>query len=268
MVKKAVSLEFGTLSFNNFIITGSYIGLRALFFYTLFTVLYKFLNPKKGICKDKPSPKQLKREKIANLKANGFEWMILFGIISFGIVKKHPFSWSLFIFTFLFCYFFFEFWFYSSHRLIHTKNFLFIHKTHHVSVITTPLSALNLSIFEKIINDIGMLIIPALFSHFIPLNFEGIIIYHLYNFYVNVLGHSNLEFLPKSLANSRFGNFFTSSTYHSIHHLKSHYNYGLFTTLFDRLFGTHDPHYRKTVNKIITMGPQTRKNLILTEKDK
>lgn len=261
MVKKSVSPEFGTLGFNNFILSGGYIGLRAIFFYTLFTILYKLLKSKKGICKDKPSRTQLKKEKLTNFKANLFEWMMLFGILSFGVVKKHPFSWSLFVFTFLFCYFFFEFWFYSSHRFIHSKKLFFIHRPHHVSIITTPLSALNLSIFEKIINDTGMLIIPALLSHFIPLSFEGIIAYHFYNFCINVLGHSNLELLPKSLINSFFGKCFTTSTYHSIHHLKVHYNYGLFTTLFDRLFGTYDPHYQKTVNKIIAMGPQTQKNL-------
>lgn len=191
---------------------------------------------------------------------------MLFTIVSLGVAKNNEFSWPIFIYTFLFCYVFFEFWFYSSHRLIHKRSLAFIHKTHHVSVTTTPLSALNLSLSEKAINDLGMLIIPSLLSHQLPLSFEAIMTYHLYNFYVNVLGHSNLELLPKFFTNSLLGKFFTSSTYHSIHHLKGHCNYGLFTTFFDQLFGTYDPHYPQIINKILNSGPQSRRELVISKK--
>lgn len=228
---------------NALLFSVGYIVLRAVFFYTLFTVLYRMLNRKKGIVTDLPSARQLREEKIANVKANLFEVVMIFAVLTSGLVKHNAFTWSRFAMSFAFCYFFFEIWFYASHRLIHTRKLAKIHKTHHVSVITTPLSALTLSIGEKTLNDFGLLIIPCALTNVFPFVFEGILAYHLYNFYINVLGHSNLELLPKGFARSIWGKIFVTSTYHSLHHLKGRCNYGLFLTFMDRIFDTYDPSY-------------------------
>jgi len=258
--------NIGSFNLDNFIFATTYISVRAIFFYSLFHFLYKKFNSSKGICKDLPSKRQLKEEKIANVKINVFEIFVIFLVFSSGILIYHSFSWLNFIATFIFCYLFFELWFYSSHRLMHTKKFRFLHKTHHIPIITTPLSALTMSLGEKIINDIGLLIVPSILSHFIPISTEGLLFYHLYNFYINVLGHSNLELMPKSFLMSKFGQLFSSSTSHSIHHHKSQYNFGLFTTIFDRAFNTYDPHHLEIISKVITEKPQTRKSLHMVGK--
>jgi len=150
---------------------------------------------------------------------------------------------------------------------MHKTLFKKAHKQHHRSIITNPLSALNLSISEKTLNDIGMLVIPALFTHISNLFiFEGILLYHLFNYYVNVLGHSNLELLPKWFANTWLGSIFTTSTYHSIHHLKSTRNLGLFTTVCDRVFGTYDETYKDIFNKVKNNEQVTRKIVLQYEK--
>jgi lathosterol oxidase len=250
-----------------FYISLGYIVLRAAFFYSVFTVLYRLLNHRFGIVKDLPSAKQLKEEKLANIRANLFEVVMLFVVMSSGLIKFHEFTWSRFFITFSFCYLFFEFWFYASHRLIHTAKFRYIHKTHHVSVVTNPLSALTLSLGEKTLNDFGLLIIPCLLSNVVPFVFEGILAYHLYNFYINVLGHSNIEIMPKWFARSLWGKIFVTSTYHSIHHLKGHCNYGLFLTFFDRLFNTYDPHYLKHFEAVTEAQGLTRKEVLLVSKE-
>lgn len=252
---------------NVFWLSLGYITLRAAFFYSLFTLLYRWLNHKFGIVKDLPSSKQLREEKLANLRANAFEVVMLFAVMASGMIKYHSFTWSRFFLSFGFCYLFFELWFYASHRLIHTAKYRFIHKTHHVSVITNPLSALTLSLSEKTLNDFGLLVIPCLLTHFFPFVFEGIIAYHLYNFYMNVLGHSNIELMPKWFARSPFGKVFVTSTYHSIHHLKGHCNYGLFLTFCDRAFNTYDPHYLKHYDQVRGSQGLTRKEVLLVSKE-
>ena len=250
--------------FENFVFASGYILIRAAFFYSLFMILYRFLNGKIGIVKDLPSAKQIAEEKSANIKGNIFEIVLLFGSLSLGIVPFNTFSWPRFIGTFFFCYMFFELWFYVCHRMMHGIRMRSIHRTHHVSVITTPLSALTLSYGEIAINEFGKFVVPCLLGHYFPLVFEGIMAYHLYNFYINVLGHSNLEVMPKWFVNSFLGKIFVTSTYHSLHHLKGTHNYGLFLTIFDRLFGTYDDQYFKHYHQVRDEKGLTRKGVLLS----
>jgi sterol desaturase/sphingolipid hydroxylase (fatty acid hydroxylase superfamily) len=228
-----------------------YITLRALLVIGFFSILAFFLNKRFGVISNPPSKKQKKTEWVANLKTNLFEIFFMGALLSSNLWAIHEFSWSRFFLTFVFCYLFFELWFYGMHRLMHSTGLRRIHKTHHASVYTNPLSALCLSIPEKVSNDIGLLLVPLLatrlHSAFIV---EGVIAYHFYNFVVNVLGHSNLELLPKWYTRSFIGKIFVSSTYHSMHHLKGQVHFGLFTSLFDRLFGTFDPSYERSFQKV------------------
>jgi len=239
---------------SSLIFASVYVMVRAAVFYTFFYALYQWLKYKKGIVKNLPSIKQLKTERNANITANIFEIIVIFLVLSSDIIIFKPLTVSSFIFSFIFCYLFFELWFYTSHRLLHTKWFSFFHHTHHVSVITTPLSALTLSIGEKLINDFGLLIIPCLLTQWLPLSFEGIMAYHLYNFYINVMGHSNLELMPRWFVKSFLGKIFVTSTYHSLHHLKGNCHYGLFLTFMDKLFGTTNPQYQDYYDHVTKVG--------------
>lgn len=255
-------LNWESLSAVQFLVlAGTYVLGRATIFYTLFHFLYKAFNRTLGIAKDLPTEKQLRSERMANLKANAFEILVLASLGASGIIRFHEFSWTRFVGTFFFCYFFFELWFYCSHRLLHTKALLWAHRTHHLSVVTNPLSALSLSITEKAMNDVGMLLVPCLLTNSVPFVVEGILAYHLYNFYINVLGHSNIELFPVGFSKSTLGKLFTTSTYHSVHHIKSNTNYGLFLTSLDKLFGTDDPNYEQYYNSVVSSRGITRKEL-------
>ena len=218
-----------------------YLFFRLAVVYGLFFILVKVFRKSHSVVKDKLPPGQIRFETFANIKAYFFDAMVFVVLLKFGAFQSKALVPMNILYTFAFCYVFFEIWFYATHRLMHMKSVWFTHKLHHKSVQTTLMTAQSTGLYEKTINDIGILLIPALLTQITPMNIEGIIGYHFVNFYINVLGHSNLELAPKFLRKYRWGRIFTTPTYHSLHHLKGNCNFGLFTTVLDRLFGTFDP---------------------------
>lgn len=199
--------------------------------------------------------KQFRSELKANLRVNVLDAIALPSVVLSGVVHDHAFTWLRFFAGFLFCYLFFETWFYGMHRLLHTRHFRKFHGQHHGSRRTSALSALSLSLPEKALNLTGMYVVPCLLTNLFPILFPAIMTYHFYNFLVNVLGHSNLEILPKGYEKTRLGKIFVTSTYHSLHHLKGNHNFGLFLTVLDKLFGTYNVHYPETYRRVTSAEP-------------
>ena len=94
--------EFFDSILQSFNYAALYILIRAAIFYTLFHILYLQLNETKGICNDKPSKRQLREEKWANVRVNLFEIVFFTAIFSLGIIKKSSFHLGEAIYTFLF----------------------------------------------------------------------------------------------------------------------------------------------------------------------
>jgi len=197
-------------------------------------------------------PGQLRDELHANLKSLVFDWIVLCGIVGSGIPAARSFSWLALSLSFLAMYVYFEAWFYVTHRLLHERRFRVHHAWHHRSVAPTPLSAQSFSFVEKLINEVGILLLPCLATQVTPLLFEGVIAYHLYNFVVNVLGHSDVEILPSWFVRSPFGKLLASPTYHTLHHSRGSKNFGLFTTVLDRALGTYDAGYEAAFERAVT----------------
>lgn len=231
-----------------------------------FTIIQELYRKKRGIVKEQYPEGQIRTEMIASAQVSIFELFLLAVILKTGFAKPQEFTWLRLAGSYLFCYFSFEVWFYWAHRLMHTPRFRWIHRTHHIAVMTSPYSSLCLSMSEKISNDLGKIILPCVVGHFFPVLVEGILLYNFYNFYANVLGHSNVELLPKWLNHSFLGRSFSTATYHSLHHLKGHKNLGLFTTFCDRIFGTYDAHYEANYKQVVDSVGLTRKEVLLQAK--
>jgi len=196
-------------------------------------------------------PGQLRDELNANLKSLAFDWIVICGIVALRIPASHSFSWPALALSFLAMYVYFEAWFYAVHRLLHVRRFRVHHAWHHRSVAPTPLSAQSFSFVEKLLNEVGILLLPCLATQVTPLLLEGVAAYHLYNFVVNVVGHSDVEILPAWFVRSPLGGFFASPTHHTLHHSRGSKNFGLFTTVLDRALGTYDPGYRAAFDRAV-----------------
>lgn len=129
-----------------------------------------------------------------------------------------------------------DLWFYVIHRMLHhTMLFKWGHKTHHLSQHTTPLTAFSFDPFEAFLHAMIAVVAYSWFpvhpSHFLVFQ----LIMNLQNLYV----HSGFEWIPKSLLKQFPLKYFNSATDHHNHHQQFKVNYGIYTTIWDRLLGTY-----------------------------
>lgn len=139
----------------------------------------------------------------------------------------------------------FEIWFYVTHRLFHTKSLFFIHKQHHVAKVTSPFTAMSFSIIERMILICGGIGFLFFLSQVYPLSNLGIALYLTLNYFLNLMGHSNIEFFPPRLLNAALGRVLNAPTYHALHHARNKGHYGLFTPFLDWIFNSKFSDYRK-----------------------
>ena len=181
---------------------------------------------------------------------------VLIGLASYiGLLKDHESTWINFAYTFVIVFVWTEIWHYFSHRAMHNRSLLFIHRLHHESKITNPLSSISFSFLEKFIFSVGIIVPVAALSHFIPISFYGIYGYYLFYFITNVLGHSNIEIRKPGYAQTWIGKIFNTPTYHAMHHARYVKNYGLITSTLDRLFNTMWEDYDKVQSRAASSQP-------------
>lgn len=187
---------------------------------------------------------QLRWEIKATLLVLAFDALVVTGVRELGIVRYQP-SHDVVgvLLTFLLVFVWMELWFYWTHRLLHLPAFYRIHRQHHRSRVTDPLSALSFSLLDRAITLAGPLAFVVVLSQFYPISLGGVLLIGISNYVLNVIGHTNVEFMPEAIARSSAGRLLVTPSYHLMHHARIHGNYGLFTTVCDRLFGTaHNDH--------------------------
>jgi len=181
-------------------------------------------------------------------------WLALYS----GFLVDHETNWLNFLYTFAIVFVWTEIWHYFSHRAMHTKALLFIHREHHKSKITNPLSSISFSFLEKLIFSAGIIIPISFLSGFIPVSFYGIYAYYIFYFITNVLGHSNMEIRDPEYAKTWIGKILNTPTFHAMHHARYVKNYGLITSTLDRLFNTMWEDYEIVQSRAASEQPLTK----------
>jgi sterol desaturase/sphingolipid hydroxylase (fatty acid hydroxylase superfamily) len=137
-----------------------------------------------------------------------------------------------------------DIWFYFVHRAMHSKKlFRHTHKLHHLSTDPTPFATNSVHALEAVM-DLGFIVIA---SFFIPLHPIALFITLSIAFIWSTIGHLGYEILPKNLY--FIGKYLNLPTYHNHHHKTFKYNFGYYTTILDRCFGTLHPDSDKTLRE-------------------
>lgn len=124
---------------------------------------------------------------------------------------------------------------YAVHRLMHTRwLFRRVHSVHHRSKVTSALSAYSFHPVEW--GAMGLYFPLALWLgdlHAVSLAIVGV-----GQFFLNTVPHAGFEYAPRGWYRNALSRCFLTPYFHDVHHQTAQHNFGGFTTLWDRLFGT------------------------------
>jgi lathosterol oxidase len=118
---------------------------------------------------------------------------------------------------------------YWAHRGLHHPFFYkYVHKLHHVYKFTTPFSS---HAFHPL--DGFTLGVPYyIFAYTVPMHHVEFLLLFLATNFWTVSLHDQIDF---------GGSFINTAGHHTVHHELSNYNYGQYSTLWDRIGGTYKP---------------------------
>lgn len=130
---------------------------------------------------------------------------------------------------------------YVSHRLAHIPAvFRMVHGTHHQYTSPRPLTLFVLNPLEVL--GFGGLWLAVLLLY--PASSAAIVLYLGFNVVFGWMGHLGVEPAPAGWAETPLARWVTTSSFHAGHHADRYHNFGFYTVIWDRLFGTLDPGYR------------------------
>jgi sterol desaturase/sphingolipid hydroxylase (fatty acid hydroxylase superfamily) len=133
-----------------------------------------------------------------------------------------------------------DFAMYVLHRVAHLRwVFPLVHATHHRYENPRPLTLFVLNPFEVL--GFGLLWLTLLVVY--PSSALGIVVYLTINLVFGLLGHVGVEPLPGAWLTIPLVRQVSTSTFHAEHHRDKAHNFGFYTLIWDRLFGTLSPTY-------------------------
>jgi len=130
-----------------------------------------------------------------------------------------------------------DFCMYLLHRLAHLPLLYPIHRLHHVYDRPRPLNLFVLNPLETI--GFGLLWILVITLY--PSSWLGIMSYMGINLAAGIMGHLGVEPFPGWWFRTPILRQVGTSTFHAQHHQDIHHNFGFYTLIWDRLFGTLAP---------------------------
>lgn len=229
-------------------VIGSVVGYFVVVFVLsmLIYVVFKKFSQKRKISNKKASRKQQSMEMINNVKAIIIQtilYLYVFPVEHFKLtLDNHSLSYN--IFSFILLVLLHETYFYWTHRLLHTKwLFKNVHMVHHSSKTPTPWSAYSFSSLEIIIQIIFLPIILFI----VPYDINVITLFVGYIVSINIIGHSDVEFMPSWWLKTKY---LGTTTYHTMHHHKSNGNYGLMLRFWDKTMKTEFKDYESKFKEI------------------
>jgi sterol desaturase/sphingolipid hydroxylase (fatty acid hydroxylase superfamily) len=133
-----------------------------------------------------------------------------------------------------------DFGMYVFHRAAHYPLlYPIIHLTHHLYENPRPLTLFVLNPFEVL--GFGALLIVVIW--FSQASQVAIVIYLAFNLIFGLVGHLGVEPAPDAWLKLPVIRSISTSTFHAEHHHDKAHNFGFYTVIWDRLFGTLSPEY-------------------------
>lgn len=170
-------------------------------------------------------------------------------------------TWANGILSFVLPWGFFEVFYYVVHRALHTRRGVPFHRHHHRSVVGTPITGLSMGWLETLAWQVGYLTPVALMSFVMPVSLPvwfGFLVYHWGG---NLLGHINVEIVGRPFGTRAWSWALHPFTYHALHHARWTGHYALYSTYFDRWFGTEWADWPELHERVVSGTPLSDKKV-------
>jgi sterol desaturase/sphingolipid hydroxylase (fatty acid hydroxylase superfamily) len=149
----------------------------------------------------------------------------------------------------------FQAYYYALHRAMHARPLFWMHKWHHRSVVTTPMTGFSMHPAEGVGWLVGIFAPLVLLSRFDLLGTWGFGVFFFSLWAGNIAGHANAEYMPPSTRRSTLLS--NPISYHSLHHARFHGHYGFVAAIMDRTFGTEFPDWLAVHQRVRAGTPLT-----------
>ena len=183
-------------------------------------------------------PGQLRFELAGNVVFVAVATVALTLALRFGVVRVGSHGAVAGLLTFAVLVPGFQAFYWVLHRAMHHRALVRIHRWHHRSQVTTPLSGQSMSVFEALGWMLGYVGLPCLLSQVAPLSFDGWAAYLAFNVFGNIVGHANVEPTARAAATRGATWLANPFMFHALHHARWTGHYGFQGAMMDRLFGT------------------------------
>jgi lathosterol oxidase len=142
---------------------------------------------------------------------------------------------------------------YALHRVAHfARIFPTVHSTHHEYDKPHPLSLFVLNPLEALSFGGLWLLLISVYS----VSWLGMAIYLTLNVAFGTVGHLGVEPLPDGWKRWPLLSLFSTSTFHAQHHQDRDHNFGFYTLIWDKIFGTLSPRYDADFGRVSNARPE------------
>lgn len=184
-------------------------------------------------------------------------WLPIIALVLTSGTLHFAEGWPAAVTTFVVAWWSFQALYYFLHRAMHLRALFWIHRWHHESLVTSPMTGLSMSPLEALAWAAAFLGPAYLLSAIGMLHAGGWMVFFAAHFVGNVAGHANAEIFPYRV--NRLGSIVYSNAivYHSMHHARFDGHYGFGAALMDWAFGTEWPDWRELHLRIMDGRPLT-----------
>lgn len=235
-----------------FLVFGAFLAAVIMLRYSIFTaagfgfgLLVNRFAPHRRLQKRPFSRRQIKRELLHSF-TSVFVFTIVIGAIILmtraGWTKVYTdpsaYGWVWFWAQIPFALLVQDWYFYWMHRFAHSPGiYERVHRTHHLSTNPSAFAAFAFHPLEALLEV--AIFIPLVLI--VPMSGAALLVVGAISLLFNVYGHLGYEVMPRIIAKGPIGYWLNKSTFHNQHHRVFKYNYGLYTTIWDRVHGTLHP---------------------------
>jgi sterol desaturase/sphingolipid hydroxylase (fatty acid hydroxylase superfamily) len=146
-----------------------------------------------------------------------------------------------------------DFAMYWLHRLAHTRAlYPLLHRYHHQFDRPRPLTLFALNPAENLAFGLLWLVVLCIYEP----SWVGMILYLILNVVFGTVGHLGVEPIPARWVGVPLIGQVAGASFHAQHHQDKEHNFGFYTLIWDRLFGTVRSDYAEVFGQIPTWTEQ------------